>query len=68
MDNIKEIEQKFKEIGLETESERDTFNKNLLYEFDYKGDELICIQNTLIDDSTISNFKNDEICQTGTKF
>lgn len=68
MDDIQEIEQKFKEIGLETESERDAFFKNLLYEFDYKGDELISIQNTLMDDSTISNLKTDEICPTGTKF
>ena len=68
MDNIREIEQKFKEIGLESESERDAFSKNLLFNFDFKENEIKCIQNTLMDDSTISNLKTDAICPTGTKF
>lgn len=67
MANLGEIKNKFKEIGLETESERETFTKALLFNFEYKNSEYTCIQNTFMDDSTIDNLKSEDICPTGTK-
>lgn len=68
MDNINKIEKKFEEIGFKTKTDRKNFSKDLSFDFEYKAPEGDCIQNTYMDDSTISNLKNDELCPTGTRF
>lgn len=67
MENLKEIEKKFKEIGLETLDKRESFTKGLLFNFDYNENQSICIQNTLMDDTTTINPKNELLCPIGTK-
>jgi hypothetical protein len=67
MNNINEIEKKFREIGFKTKSDRKSFSKDLNFDFEYKTPEGYCIHNTYMDDSTIANRKNDELCPTGTK-
>ncbi|HBG79833.1 MAG TPA: hypothetical protein DDW74_03795 [Porphyromonadaceae bacterium] len=67
MDKIYEIAKKFKEIGFETEFDRENFSKNLNFDFEYNAPKTNCVQNTFMDDSTISNLKTDELCPIGTK-
>jgi len=67
MNKINEIVKKFKEIGFETESDRENFSKNLNFDFEYNAPEINCVQNTFLDDSTITNLKTDELCPIGTK-